>query len=177
MPGCVARTQQQPELLRGEIDVLALDAHAPARRIDVQAMNLERALAGGRGLGLQLRSPRPPQQRARAGHQLANAERLGEVIVGAAFEAEHLVALFATRRQHQDRHILVRALAPHRAADRNAIDARQHQVENDQIEGLGTGADERLLAVGHRLDLEALEAEVELDQLANVRFVFDDQNA
>ena len=36
--------------------------------------------------------------------------------------------------------------------------------------------DERLLAVGHRLDVEALEAKVELDQLANVRFVFDDQN-
>ena len=38
-------------------------------------------------------------------------------------------------------------------------------------------AHERVLAVGHRLDLEAFEAEVELDQLANMRFVFDDENA
>ena len=36
---------------------------------------------------------------------------------------------------------------------------------------------ERLLAVADRLDLETLEAEVELDQLADMRFVFDDQNA
>ena len=38
-------------------------------------------------------------------------------------------------------------------------------------------ASERLLAVGDRLDLETLEAEVQLNQLADVRFVFDDQNS
>ena len=43
--------------------------------------------------------------------------------------------------------------------------------------GLGVRAHQRVLAVGDRLDLEALEAEVELDQLANVRFVFDDEDA
>ena len=32
------------------------------------------------------------------------------------------------------------------------------------------------LAVGDRLDLEALEAKVQLDELANVRFVFDDED-
>ena len=38
-------------------------------------------------------------------------------------------------------------------------------------------AHERVLAVAHRLGLEALEAEVEDDQVANMRIVFDDQNA
>ena len=38
-------------------------------------------------------------------------------------------------------------------------------------------ADQRVLAVGDRLDLEALEAEVEQDQVADVRVVFDDQDA
>ena len=50
------------------------------------------------------------------------------------------------------------------------------KIEDDQIERLGAGAHQRVLAVGDRLDLEAFEAEVELDQLADVRFVFDDQD-
>ncbi len=124
-----------------------------------------------------MRSARPPQQRTGAGHQLANTERLGEIIVRAAFQPEHLVAFFAAGGEHQDRHILVRALAAHRAADRNAVDTRQHQVEDDQIKRLGGGAHQRLLPVGNRLDLETFEAEVELDQLADVGFVFDDQDA
>ena len=36
---------------------------------------------------------------------------------------------------------------------------------------------ERMLAIGDRVDLEALEAKVQLDQLADVRFVFDDENS
>ena len=59
----------------------------------------------------------------------------------------------------------------------DAVHARQHQVEDDQVEGSELRAHQRLLAVGHRLGLEALEAEVEHDQLANVRFVFDDEDA
>ncbi len=124
-----------------------------------------------------MRSPRPPQQRTGAGHQLANAERLGKVIVGAAFETEHLVAFFAPGGEHQDRHILVRALAAHGAADGNAVDARQHQVEDDQIERLRSGPHQRLMPVGNGLNLEAFEAEVELNQLADMGFVFDDENA
>ena len=38
-------------------------------------------------------------------------------------------------------------------------------------------AHQRVLAVGDRLGLEALEAEVEHDELANVRVVFDDEDA
>ena len=43
--------------------------------------------------------------------------------------------------------------------------------------GSEPACDQRVLPVGNGLDLEPLEAEVELDQLANMRFVFDDQNA
>jgi len=171
--------EQQAEFLRGEIDVLAVDAHAPPRRIDVQSVNLERALTGSGGFRfrLKLRSPRPSQQRAGTRNELANAERLGEIVIRAALEPEHLVAFFAPRRQHQDRHILVRSFAPDRATNRNAIDTRQHQIEDDQIERIGVRAHERVLAVTDSFDLQAFEAEVELDQLADMRFVFDDENS
>ena len=132
---------------------------------------------GARGFRLQLRSPRPAQQRPHARHQLANAKRFDQIVVGAALEAQHLVAFLAARGEHQDRHILVGTFAADGAGHGDAVDARQHQVEDDQIEGTGVRADQRVLAVGHRLGLEALEAEVEHDQVANVRVVFDDEDA
>jgi hypothetical protein len=64
----------------------------------------------------------PAQQRADARDELADAERLGQVVVGAALEAVDLVGLFAPRRQHQDRHVLEVRLAPDRAADGDAVE-------------------------------------------------------
>ena len=43
------------------------------------------------------------QQRARAGQQLAHAERLGQVVVGADLQAQHAVDLLGPRGEHQDR--------------------------------------------------------------------------
>jgi hypothetical protein len=122
------------------------DADAPPRGVDGDAVDLDRPIAAGR-LGLQLRSPRPPQQRARARHQLANAEGLGEVIVRAALEAEHLVAFLAARGQHQHRHVLVGPVAADGAADRHAVDPGQHQIQDDEVEALFARARERLLPV------------------------------
>ena len=168
---------EQPEFLRRQVDVLAADTHAAACWIDVQTVHLHRAIAGGGRFGLQLRSARTAQQRAHPRHQLANAERLRQVIIGAALEAKHLIALLTASREHQDWHVLVGSLAPDRATDRDAIDAREHQVENDEVERARVGADERGLAVAHGLGLETLEAEVEHDQVTNMRIVFDDQYA
>src|SRR6188474_210285 len=80
--------EQQAEFLRGEIDILAVDAHAPPRRIDVQSVNLERPFTGSGSVGcrLQLRSSRPSQERARTRHELTNAERLGQIVIRAALE-------------------------------------------------------------------------------------------
>ena len=51
------------------------------------------------------RRPHPAQHRADAGDQLARAERLGHIIVGAGLEAADPVALLAARGEHDDRHI------------------------------------------------------------------------
>ena len=47
----------------------------------------------------------PPQHRAGAGHQLAWAERLGDVIVGAQLQPDQLVGLLDASGQHDDRHV------------------------------------------------------------------------
>jgi hypothetical protein len=41
---------------------------------------------------------------------------------------------------------------------------------------LRVGAHQGFLSVGNGLDLETFQAEVELDQLADMRFVFDNQD-
>src|SRR5688500_2423180 len=83
----------------------------------------------------------------------------------------------AASREHQDWHVLIESPAPDRATDRDAVDTREHQVENDEIERARVGTDERGLAVAHGLGLETLEAEVEHDQVTNMRIVFDHQYA
>jgi hypothetical protein len=43
------------------------------------------------------------RQRADAGYKLARAERLGDVVIGAEFEADDTIDLVATLGQHQRR--------------------------------------------------------------------------
>ena len=83
--------------------------------------------------------PAPAQQRTDARHQLAHAERLGQVVVGAAVEPEHLVHLVAPRGQHQDGHVGIARVAPDGAAERDAVEPGQHQVEHDEVEAVGRG--------------------------------------
>ena len=69
------------------------------------------------------------------------------------------------------------ACAPDGAADRHAVDLRQHQIEHDDVEWLLGDQPERFLAVGGRGDRQPFQAQVELDKLADVRLVFDDQGS
>src|SRR5262249_25845070 len=174
--GVRRQQMQQPELLVGELHLAAVDADTPARRIDLDAVDQDRRLgrivSRGRG-GL----ARAAEQRTRARHQFADAGRLRQVVVGAALEAEHLVALLAPCGQHQNRDVLVLTAAPHGAAERDAVEARDHQVEHQQIEAFALGPRERLLAVGQPFTGVALESEMQAHELTNVPLVFDDEHA
>ena len=99
------------------------------------------------------RLTRTAQQRAGARHQLADAERLGQVIVGAALEADDLVGLVATRGQHQNRHVVIEAAVPDRAAQRQAVEAGNHHVEHHQVVALALAALQRRGAVGEAFAL------------------------
>ena len=67
-----------------------------------------------------------------AGCQLRHAERLRQVIVRAHLQAQDPIQLCALCRQHQNRHI-ARA-GTNLAAHRQTIQARQHQIQNNQID-------------------------------------------
>jgi hypothetical protein len=67
-------------------------------------------------------------------------------------------------------------LAADRAAHRHAVESRQHDVEDDEIEPLGARRLQRVRAVARRGGREAFEAQMEEDELADVLVVLDDED-
>src|SRR3569832_2614035 len=114
-----------------------------------------------------------PQSRVDARKQLAQAERFGEVVVGADLEAQHLVYLLAARGEHDDG--LLQALAALTAAEALAVAIRQHHVEQNEIRLCVT----RLLATfAHAAccdDAITLHLEIVAQPRAHGGIVFDDQ--
>ena len=97
-------------------------------------------LAGQRG-------PHPAQHRADPGDQLARAERLGHIIVGAGLEAADPVALLAARGEHDDRH--VGGLARRRSRRQTSMPDMPSIIQSRRMTsgGILVGQDQRLLAV------------------------------
>ena len=107
-----------------------------------------------------------------AGLQLADAEWLREVVVGAAFEADDGVGLAVARGEHQDRRLDVRARGPQRPTDGDTVEPGQHHVEDEQVEACPARTLQGGAAVGLFLDVEARKAEVQLQQFTNGDIVF-----
>ena len=121
-----------------------------------------------------LRERRAPQHRLHAAAELAHRERLGDVVVRAELEAEHLVDLLGLRREHDDRHGAARA---DRAADVEAVHARQHHVEHDEVEVVLAQPVERLPAVERGNDVVALLAQRIGQELLDGLLVVHEQDA
>ena len=89
------------------------------------------------------------QEGADAAAELADRERLGDVVVRAELEPEHLVELVVPRRQHDDRDGALRAQPP---AHLEPVDAGKHDVEHDEVDRLLAEPPERLVAVARLHD-------------------------
>src|SRR4030095_13694589 len=97
-----------------------------AVRIDFDVLVAAR-LGGFRRCGAERPWP-AAKQRAHTLHELAYPERLGEVIVCAAFETDDLVRLLATRGQHQHGYVGIFGVAADGLADGDAVEAREHHI-------------------------------------------------
>ena len=73
------------------------------------------------------------QQRVDAGHQLARAERLDQVVVGAGLQALDPRLLAGSRREQNDGDGRQRALSPQRAHQAEAVELGHHHVGEHQI--------------------------------------------
>ena len=111
----------------------------------------------------------------RARHQLGEAERFGEVVVGAEGEAADEVVDAAGRRQHQ--HLGVRTLGGEGAADVVAVHVREVTVEHHDVIGGGERLAQGGLAVAREVDRHALAAQPARDRVAHPGLVLGDQHA
>ena len=115
------------------------------------------------------------QQRPDARQQLRRHERLGHEVVGARFERARLL-LLAARRHHHDGHEAGGRLGAQRAADRVAVQARHHDVEQDEVDAALRDPRERRLARARRRRGVAARFEHRLQEAQVLRHVVDEQD-
>ena len=108
-------------------------------------------------LGVELLRTTPTQQRADAGQQLGQPERLGDVVVGAGVQADDGVHLVGPGGQ--DQHRQTRLGLPEPAADLEPVHLGQAEVEHHELHLPGGGDGQGAGPVGLHLDLVALPAQ------------------
>ena len=113
-------------------------------------------------------------QGAQPGHDLLEAERLGDVVVAAGGQAGHPVLDGVLCGEEQDGHVGV--VAAHPAQHLEPVEVGQHHVERDgvraELAGRAHGGD----AVGRGAHLPALVAQRHAQQLGEVVLVVDDEH-
>jgi hypothetical protein len=87
------------------------------------------------------------QDRLDAAEELAWIEGLGDIVIRAELEPHDAVDILATGGEHDDRYLRARAQL---AAQRQAVFARQHQVEHQQVNMRALHDAAHFPAVGHR---------------------------
>ncbi len=169
-PRIVEECGQQREFPRGQ------QHHHARRRAQLPARHVE--LESGEvidhpGLLAHRRRIAPTQDSADPRQQLARAHRLGHIVVGAEFEPDHAIDLLAHRAHDNDRRSRRRGDT---ATDRQAVLARQHEVQHDQIDGRGGQDAVGLLGVGGDVRYEPVARQVFGDLSAQARVVLDHED-
>jgi hypothetical protein len=108
------------------------------------------------------------------GEEFARAERLGDVIVRADFQAAHFVFLGALGGQHEDGQVRPGFAKP--VTDFDAVEFREHHVEHDEIEFGIQAALRGGEAVGHHVDGMARAFEQVRQPVPQQRIIFDDED-
>ena len=115
------------------------------------------------------------RERAQAGEQLVERERLREVVVGADVEARHAIGDRVACRQHQ--HGRPDAVGAQPATRLEAVDLGQHDVEHDRVVVVRLAHPERVLAARRDVGRMALLGESATQECRDLRLVLDHENA
>src|SRR6266481_551877 len=153
-----------------ERDGFAGMADAIGSWIDREASDFDDA----RGVNGRLR---PAEQGFNAGDQFARAEGLGDVIVGAHFEADDAVGFVAASREHEDRKTVEGLVLADFAANVQAGHFRKHEIEKKQIGWRFFQGGKAAGAVEGGVDLKPLVGKVVADEFDDVSIVFNYQYA
>ena len=139
---------------------------------DRVAGDVDGEVADGEALGLGLVVAAQPG--AHPGDELLGLERLDDVVVGAGLQAHDDVDGVGLRGEHDDRHA---GLGADLAAHLEAVDAREHDVEEHQVGAVLAEDADGGGAVGDVVDLEPLVAQDDAEHLRQRQVVVDDQHA
>ena len=167
---------EQLELDVGEIESDAAAEGGAGAGVEFDSGDGEVANGGGLGGSAFARcgnSGGAAKNGADAGEQLAGIEGLGEVVVGSDFEADDAVNIFAARGEEDDADLGGCAQA---AQHLEAIEAGQHDIEQDDGEVAGEGAMQTELAVMLGGDGKAVTREIVLDHGGKFSVVVDEEN-
>ena len=114
-----------------------------------------------------------PLHRTQTRQQFTEAERLGEIIVGARVQAAHYVGNRVLSREHQHRgcdSLLTKLLGQF-----ESIHLGQHDVEHDRVKLVGVSEFPAFAAVGSTHHVMALFGEAAAQQFEHAGFIFDDE--
>ena len=165
-PGRRRQRREELELGRRQLDGRAAHLGPHPRQVEDDVADVDRLGGLGRSIGPAEDCPDPC-------HELARAERLGEVVVGTELEAQQLVELVVARGEHDDRDGRV---TPKLAGDVEAVEPRQPEVEDDEIRAALADRRQRRRAVAGRQHREARVLEVVAGERGDLRFVVDDED-
>ena len=162
--------EMQQAVLRGPQGDFAFAGTDPvARIVELEAVGLHDV--GG------------PRRRGAAQHgldacqQFPRGKRLGNVVVGAALEAAHLVLFLGASREHDDRDLFGILGALQGSGQLQSAHIRQHPVDQHQIRPHVDDSRPGLAAVFRLPDFIAGAPQAEGDHVANRFFVFDYEDA
>ncbi len=116
---------QNVELEGGQLHALAGGEDLAGAGVERDAVDFQARIGRGRTRFI------AAQDGADARGQFARIEGLGQVVVGAQFQAHDAVHILAARGQHDDRDL---ALSAQPAENLEAVDARQHDVQHHQVD-------------------------------------------
>jgi hypothetical protein len=114
-----------------------------------------------------------PQRSPNPAAELADRERLRDVVVRPELEPDDLVELVVAGRQHDDRD---RAPGAQAAAHFQPVQLREHDVEDHEVDVVLIEAGESLLSVPGLDDPKALPLEREREHLLHRFLVVDEQD-
>ena len=108
-----------------------------------------------------------------AGEQLARAEGLGQIVVGAHLQPDDTIGLVAAGGEHQHRDV---GFGAELATERQTVVARKHQIEHDQVDACGDEGALHGLAVAHRGDAQPVLLQIGAQQITDLAIVVNDQD-
>ena len=154
------------ELAGRELHHASRAGHSARDQVHLEIGNRQAQRFGG---------PPAPDERSNPGQQLGEGERLDQIIVGSAVEADHPILERIARRQ--DEHRRVDAALPQRAENLQPIASGQHEVEQNDVETLRCDTEERSFARVLDDRLVSFTLEPLAQSAGHFLFVFHDQDA